>query len=155
MPKSQLEEEKQWKLPADEPLQATLVKVDERVIPFKNKRTGADDSFTKWEWEFEITEGEYAGLHAWGSSEDRLTTHPDNKVRQWAEALRGREFELGEGLDTDDLLGLLCVITVDNTEHEKKDGTISYLCPVKDVFPDGAIATDPWGASAFPDEPGF
>lgn len=145
MPKSTMEEEAQWKLPLDTPLPAALVKVSTRTIDYTDKKTNKPASFDKWEWEFAITEGEYAGLSAWGDTEDKLTTHPDNKVRQWAETLRGKEFELGEGLDTDDLLGLECVITVDNTIYTKKDGTLSYLCPVSDVFPKDALAgADPW-----------
>lgn len=135
MPKQTMKEEQQWKLPKETPLPAQLTAVVEREIPYKDKKTGADATFTKWEWEFGITEGEYAGLSAWGDTEDRLTNHPDNKVRQWAETIRGAEFDMGEGLDTDDLLGLPCTILVDNTEYTKKDGTTSYLCPVVDVYP--------------------
>jgi len=135
MPSTEMKEEQQWKLPKETPLAAQLTAVVEREIPYVDKKTGKDAVFTKWEWEFAITEGEYAGLSAWGDTEDRLTNHPDNKVRQWAETLRGREFDMGEGLDTDDLLGLPCTITVDNTEYTKKDGTVSYLTPVMDVYP--------------------
>ena len=147
MPSTTMQEEEKWKLPTDTLFPATLVAVREREIPYKSKKTGEDAVFTKWEWEFAITEGPYAGLSAWGDTEDRLTNHPDNKVRQWAETLRGREFELGEGLDTDDLLGLPCQITVENTTYEKKDGTTSYLTPVLDVFPADAGVQD--------DEPPF
>lgn len=135
MPRDTMTNEEKWKLPTDTLFPAALKSVEERVIPFFNTRSNKDDSFTKWTWEFEVIDGEYMGLHAWGDTDPRLTNHPDNKVRQWAETLRGKEFELGEGLDTDDLLGLICAITVDNVEHTKKDGTTSYICPVLDVFP--------------------
>lgn len=140
MPKSEMTNEEKWKLPKETLLPAVLKSVDEQTIKFVNKKTGKDDSFTKWTWEFEVIEGQYEGLRAWGDTEPRLTNHPENKVRQWGETLRGAEFEMGEGLDTDDLLGLTCCITVDNTEYEKKDGTVSYLCPVLDVFPPDALA---------------
>ena len=140
MPSSTMTNEEQYKLPKETLLPAVLKSVEEKVIPYINKNTGKDDSFVKWTWEFEIIDGDYMGLHAWGDTEPRLTNHPDNKVRQWAETLRGSEFDMGEGLDTDDLLGLTCCITVDNTEYKKKDGTTSYLCPVLDVFPPDAIA---------------
>lgn len=141
MPESTMTNEAQWKLPADTLLPAVLKSVEERVIPYINKN-GNDDSFTKWTWEFEIIDGDYMGLHAWGDTDPRLTNHPDNKVRQWAETLRGKEFDMGEGLNTDDLLGLTCCITVDNTTYTKKDGTTSYLCPVVDVFPSDAWNND-------------
>lgn len=138
MPESTMTHEDEWKLPADTPLPAVLNAVTEKSFPYK--KDGQDKTFTKWEWEFEITEGEYSGLRAWGSTEDRLTNHPENKVRQWGETLRGKPFDLGEGFSTDDVLGLPCVITVDNTIYEKK-GTNekSYLCPVADVFPADSV----------------
>lgn len=139
MPSSTMTNEEQYKLPKETLLPAALKSVEEKVINFINKNTGKDDSFTKWTWEFEIIDGEYMGLHAWGDTEPRLTNHPDNKVRQWAETLRGEPFDMGDGLDTDDLLGLTCVITVDNVEHTKKNGDKSYLCPVLDVLPADAL----------------
>lgn len=144
MPKATMKEEAQWKLPANTPLEAKLLSVKERVIDFRN-RAGEDDTFTKWEWEFEIVSGEYGGLRAWGDTDPKLTTHPDNLVRQWGEALRGRPFKLEEGIDTDDLLGLPCVIVVGNTTYTKKDGTTSYLTPVQEVYPPGTVpSSDPW-----------
>jgi hypothetical protein len=143
MPSSTMEEEAQWKLPKDTPLQAQLLSVSVKTINWKDKKTGDDRSKDLWEWEFDIVEGEYAGLKAWGETEDRLTNHPDNKVRQWAETLRGAPFDMGEGLNTDDLLGLPCVVVVDNTTYEKKDGGTSYLTPITDVFPaDGFVQSD-------------
>lgn len=137
MPKATLTEESEYKLPEDTMFPAVLHEVNVKTI--KYKKDGKDKSFDKWEWTFKIIEGDFAGLHAYGETEDRLTTHPDNKVRQWAETLRGMPFEFGEGLDTDDLLGLPCVVTVRHEEpREKKDGGFFYGCPVQDVFPEGA-----------------
>lgn len=143
MPSATMREEDKYKLPADTLFSATLLSVKEVTIPYT--KDGEERTFTKWTWEFEITGGQYEGLHAWGDTEDRLTNHPDNRVRQWAETLRGAGFEIGEGLETDDLLGLPCRITVENKEHVKKNGDKSYLCPVVDVFP----------ASGDDDEPPF
>jgi hypothetical protein len=142
MPSSTMQDEPEYKLPKETLFPAMLKAVSEREIKFTNKK-GEPDTFYKWEWEFEITDGEYAGLRAWGDTEDRLTNREDNKVRQWAETLRGAPFEMGEGLNTDDLLGLECVITVDNVEHQKKDGSgkKSYLCPVIDVYPAEVLAS--------------
>lgn len=140
MPSSTMSNEDQYKLPKDTLLPAVLKSVEEKVIPYVDKN-GKDQTFTKWTWEFEIVDGDYMGLHAWGDTEPRLTNHPDNKVRQWAETLRGAAFEMGEGLDTDDLLGLTCVIVVDNVEHTKKNGEKSYLTPVIDVLPVDAYET--------------
>ena len=136
MPKSTMREESEYKLPEDVPLPVVLEEVSVRTIRYT--RDGKEKSFEKWEWDFAIAEGEYAGLHAYGETEDRLTSHPDNKVRQWAEVLRGVEFGIGEDLDTDDLIGLPGVVFVQHdAPREKKDGTNFYPCPVSQVFPEG------------------
>lgn len=144
MPSSTMEHEDQWKLPADVPLPAELTSVKEESFPYTDKQ-GKPQTFTKWTWEFSITDGEYAGLRAWGDTDPKLTNHPDNKVRQWAETLRGSEFEMGEGLDTDDIIGLPCIITVANLKEEKKGspGEFYYKTPVKDVFPADAVDHEP------------
>lgn len=143
MPTSTMREESEYRLPENTPFPAQLKSVDTRTI--KYQRDGKDKQFDKWEWVFEITEGEYAGMEAYGETEDRLTNHPDNKVRQWAETLRGSEFEMGEGLDTDDIIGLPCIITVANLKEEKKGspGEFYYKTPVKDVFPADAVDHEP------------
>ena len=143
MPKTTMVEENEWKLPKDTPLPARLNAVNERQINFTN-RDGNPDSFTKWEWEFLITDGDYAGLKAWGDTNAKMTSHPEDKVRQWAEALTGETFAIGDGIDTDALLGIDCTIVVDNTTYQKK-GTkeTKYLCPVVDVFPAGEDFSEP------------
>lgn len=143
MPKSTLVEEAEFKLPKDVPLPAILNAVEEKEIPYTDKKTGEQKKFVKWSWEFEIIDGPYQGLRAWADTENRLTTHPDNKVRQIAEALMGAEFEIGQDLDTDDLLQLPCEIIVDNVVHEKKNGEMSYLTPITQVWPAGTSDGEP------------
>lgn len=143
MPSSTMEHEDEWKLPKETPFPAILSSVTEKSYPYK--KDGKDEVFVKWEWEFQITDGEFAGLRAWGETEPKLTNHAGNKVRQWAETLRGAEFEMGEGLDTDDLLSLPCVITVDNLKELKKGtaDTYYYKSPVCDVFPADSLGDEP------------
>lgn len=147
MPNSKMEDEPEFKLPKETPLPARLEAVVEKSFPYKIKtgpNAGDDAVFTKWEWEFLITDGEYAGLKAWGESEAKLTNHPDNKVRQWAETLMDTQFEIGQGLDTDDLLALPCVIVVDNEVVEREGKDLFYKCPVIDVFPVGTELDPPF-----------
>lgn len=143
MPQSKMREESEYRLPEDTPFPAVLESVEEKEIPYtikKGPRAGEQDVFKKWEWVFKITEGEFAGLSAYGESEDRLTTHADNKVRAWATALRQLDFELGEDLNTDELIGLPCVVEVEHGEpREKKDGSFFYPCPVRNVYPEGTF----------------
>lgn len=138
-----MREESEYRFPENTPLPVILESVDEKEIPYTDKKTGKPAKFTKWEWVFQITEGEFAGLRVYGETEPKLTNHPDNKVRQWAETLRDAPFEIGEGLNTDDLLGLPAVVTVFHGDpRPKKDGTKFYPCPVQDVFPEGTGEVD-------------
>lgn len=154
MPQSTMRETDAYALPEDTAFPARLVAVTENRTEFQyqahhkpvkegRKNVGDTGVVSKWRWEFEITDGDYSGLHAWGDTEDQLNNHPDNKVRQWGETLRGAEFEIGEGINTDDLIGLPCLITVRHEDpRPRKDGTNFYPCPVQDVFPADALATD-------------
>lgn len=156
MPKGTMQDENEYPLPEDTPFPARLDKVEERVtrwtyqshhqsvIDGRNK-VGEEGEIVRWSWTFRITDGDYAGVNAYGETEPKLTTHPDNLVRQWAEVLRGKTFELGESFDTDDLLGLTCIITVrHDPPREKRDGGKFYPCPVDSVFPADALGvSDP------------
>lgn len=143
MPKTTMVNEEAYALPMGVPFPAELQSVTERTIEYtrkkdgNGKKAGDKDSFVKWVWEFKITEGEYAGMTARGETEDRLTNREDNLVRQWSETLLNTTIEVGQGLDTDTLIGLPCVITVRHEEpRPKKDGSGNwYDCPVDDVFP--------------------
>ena len=143
MPKATVTEESLWKLPKDTPLPARLNAVTVKEINYTNQ-DGQPDSFKKWEWEFAIIDGEYAGLKAWGDTEAKVTSHAEDKARQWAEAISGNDYGIGEGLDTDDLLGIECMVVVDNTTYVKKGTTeTKYICPVTDVFPAGSVEMEP------------
>jgi hypothetical protein len=144
MPQTTMEHEDEFTLPKEQPLPAILTKVEEKSYPYT--RDGKEQTFTKWVWEFDIVDGEFAGLRAWGETPPKLTNREDNKVRQWAETLRGEPFAMGEGLDTDLLLQLPCFILVDHVKEEKKGskGEFYYKTPVVDVLPyDEALAEEP------------
>lgn len=144
MPKTTMEHEDEYKLPKGVGFPALLVKVEEKSFPYK--KDGEDRTFTKWEWEFLITDGEYSGLHAWGETPPKLTNREDNKVRHWAQALTGIDYDMGDGLDTDDLLELPCVVVVDNIKEPKKGsaGEFYYKTPVVDVFPSDMAVEPPF-----------
>lgn len=140
MPKSTVTHQEQYKLPKETLLPARLKSVKEEEIPYRDKKTGEERTFTKWIWEYEIIDGEYAGLRAWGDTQDSVTDRLDNKPRQWIESLLGGiSLELGQGVDTDDYLGLECMIEVEHREHTKANGEKSYLTPVLNVYPADSI----------------
>lgn len=141
MPKATMETESEYPVPAGVPLPARLDSVKVRTIEFFKKdqygnKTSEKDSFDKWVWEFKVTDGEFAGMKVYGETEDRLTTRADNMVRIWSEQLLGKTIEVGEGLDTDLLIGLTCIVECRHDDpREKRDGGMFYPCPVVDVFP--------------------
>lgn len=147
MPKSEVTEESPWKLPEETPLPASLTKVELKEFEFtvkKGPNAGKKDMFRKWEWEFTITDGEFAGLHAWGETEAKISIITDgsrNKAAQWCETLRDAPFDIGEGVDTDDLIGLPCAITVKHDARDRSDGQGKFYSePVTDVFPYALVA---------------
>ena len=115
-------------LPPDSRVQVEAVSIEQRTAQNRNGET-----WEKLEFKFRIVAipdqmadefGALEGSHIWGSVPLRLTSHPDNKLRQWAEALIG--VELGEGyeLDTDDLVGKRARALISN--YSKKTGEIAH-----------------------------
>ena len=106
-----------------------------------------------------------------GNSEPRFTSSDQpggtlQLARPWAEALLGREMELGEEVDTDDLIGLQGQGTVKHLEpRAKRDGEgFWFNVELDELFPVGMgnhanfppAATDPWAAmGAAAGEPPF
>lgn len=156
MPSATMREESAYPLPEDTIFPAVLQKVEVRTVEFTYKKGPKKDqkgSFDLWKWEFQITEGEFAGLHAWGETEAELNNLEEPRgraklARPWCETLLGRQIEIGEPFDTDQVLGVPCKITVTHEEpRPKKDGGFYYGCPVEDVFPAAPRTSD--------DEPPF
>jgi hypothetical protein len=155
MPRTEKVERREYKFPDDTYYPCVLEQVEEREVKFQKKdkatglKTNEQGVFYKWRWKFRIIEGEFAGDLLYGESSSEFSTRDDNKIRQWSEALLGREMEIGEELDTDSmLLGLPCYITVSHGEPRKKaDGEFFYPCEVDEVLP---RATEP-----SPEDPPF
>lgn len=152
MPSATMRTESEYRLPEDVIFPAKLMAVTSRTIEFVHKKgdkIGQKGSFDKWEWEFLITEGEYAGQKAYGSTEAVLNNLPeprgnDKLVRPWAETLLGRQIQPGERFDTEQVVGLPCLITVRHEEpRPKSNGGTYYGCPVEDVFPAPSAAQSP------------
>lgn len=130
-------------LPPDTIIGVEVLDVEERQAT--NNKTG--ESWQKLEFSFQIASvpsqlgTEFASLvgsRIWGSTPIRFTMHPDNRLRQWIEALLGG-LELDEGFefDTDSLVGRRARAIVSN--YPKKDGRfahqVSGLLPSADAAP--------------------
>lgn len=77
-------------------------------------------------WRFLVTDGEHAGLHINDGTSPKFSIDPPSKLYEWACALLGRTFELGDKIDTDDLIGLPCRIEVGH-KPDKKDPTKMWM----------------------------
>jgi hypothetical protein len=135
-------------LPPDKIIQVEVVDVTEREV------TSAKGDWMKFEFKFRILavptdlESDYGvlvGSHIWGSVPARLTTHPDNKLRQWSESLLNMD-DLPEGyaLDTDDLIGKRGRALISN--YEKRDGKSQHQVNSILPFAPGSVPAG-WGAN--------
>ena len=115
-------------------VQVNSTKVED--VPGKDGK----DSWEKLDFEFTIDHvpmdeyGDAQGQKIWGGVPFRLTDHPDNRLKQWVEALLGIEVAKGFELDTDMLLGRQARAIVDNYPR-KAGGTahkVGALLPLVD-----------------------
>lgn len=71
----------------------------------------------------------------WGDTPTTLNSHPECKLRHWAEAALGMELPVGYKLDLDLLLDSDIRVVVGYKEYVKKDGSIGKRNFVKDLMP--------------------
>jgi hypothetical protein len=149
MPSGTVEEHTSELLPEDTLFTGELIKVYEVSKPYRDKNTNEQKTFTKWDWTFKITEGEFEDAKAYGSTMAKLTSHPDNVPRNWAEVLTGRAIDPGMPYDTDDWIGLSAQFEVTH-EHYEKNGEDRVAAKVSGLYP---LSGQP--VRSFDDEPPF
>lgn len=98
-------------LPDDSIIKVEVESIEVREVEGKNGKP----SWEKLEFKFKIVDvptelanqgyNDLVGGSIWGSVGARLTDHPDNKLKQWAEALLGLDLGIGFELDTEMLEG--------------------------------------------------
>lgn len=99
-------------LPNDSIILVKILEVNDILIG-----QGTDREWTKLDFKFKILEIQHVGdgspiqqyddlvgQEIFGGVSARLTTHPENKLRQWAEAIFGMELGVGFQLNTDQFL---------------------------------------------------
>jgi hypothetical protein len=100
------EAQKDFELIPDE----TVIRVRVEEIKLTPKQ-GQYGEYILSNWKFNVTgvpatlPSEFVGSPIWGSCTFKLTDHPDNKLKQWTEALLGIAISEGFELDTDNLVG--------------------------------------------------
>jgi hypothetical protein len=127
MPKITMEEQKEFPvLPADSILHLKIDSVEVR------EHEGRNGKFSKLHFKFKVLgiqatgdgsdPSQYEGIITepiWGSVPFRFTDSPENRLRQWVEAIFAMELGVGFELDTDLLAGRECRgVTV---QYEKRN----------------------------------
>jgi hypothetical protein len=113
---------------------ARLVSVDLKEKPFVDDKTG--EKVKKFEFKFRIDDpsGAHDGQLVWGETPTRMTDHPDNRFRIWAEALLGQRLMAHHKVNTDDLQDRDCRIIVGKSV--KQQGTSEKIRNfVREVHP--------------------
>jgi hypothetical protein len=154
MPQATVEEWSSELLPEDTLFTGRLMKVWESTKPYTDKNSGEKKEFKKWEWTFEITDGDYETKKAYGETMARVTNHPDNQPRLWGEVLIGRAIEPGMSVNTDDWVGLSCRFEVSH-EHYTKNGEDRAVAKVTALYPLAGAEFANSSQAAFSDEPPF
>jgi len=134
-------------LPEDSIHRAQLQEIKLKEINWTDRKTGEPKSSQLLEWWWEITSStsgdEYVGRKVKGETDAKLTNHPRNKFRMFAEALLGRDIPVGMAVDTDDLTGLTAEIVIGHRQDRKDPAKVWEF--VSDVAP----------VSGFDDAPPF
>lgn len=149
-------------LPEDAIIQVVVDSIEDRHVPGKDGGEGWD----KLNFRFKILElptaleqeyGVLIGSTIFGSVSKRFSTHPDNKLRQWAEALLDMDLtsEAGFELDTDMLVNRKARGVVGHWTR-KSDQSVNHQ--IVGLLPVASAAVGASGTPAqsfFDDEPPF
>lgn len=104
---------------------ATLVEVKEDTIKWNDKKTGEPKERDRLQWVFELDDMTLAdpekgfARRVYGDTDAKLSNHPANKWRAWGQAILGEEFDVGRNVETDDWLGLPCMLSIRKTPPGK------------------------------------
>ena len=119
------EDEPDLTLPEDTIFRARLTEIKPKEIKWVDKVTQEHKSKDMLEWWFEITsENLYKGRKVKAECPAKLSNHPGNQFRNWSQVILDREIPAGMGIDTDDLIGLACEVTI---RHEKSKSDASRV----------------------------
>lgn len=75
----------------------------------------------------------FDGTNVWGETGTRFNSHPDCKLKNWAQEIMATEFPIGYSLNTDVLIGGHCRVIVGRREYQK-NGEDKVANFVKDVL---------------------
>lgn len=115
-------------IPDQSSLRATVVSAGSRKMPFKE--FDSDEAAVRIEWTFQVEEdGTFFHRKVKGLTFTEFNNHADCRFYQWVKTLLGgKEFLDGFVVDLEDLVGLECIIQVNQkVGGPKKEGTGNYV----------------------------
>lgn len=153
MPRSDMREESEYMIPEETPVPVRLMEVEVKEFQSRDretkelqfdKKTGDPVMYQKWNWNFQVCDGPYAGVNINKLTPPYISTRDDNLVRIYAETLTGKKWGESEGINTDDLIGLRAIATVKHqTPRPKKNGDgMWYGLDIADLFPADALGDE-------------
>lgn len=132
-------------IPEGEIVQALVDKIEPDSYIWEQK------TIDKLKWTFSVTEpGQWEDQKVRGETSTSFTAHPNCRAYNWVAAITGKKYADGEGLDTDDILGMPCRIVI-MYQDDKRDPEKKWM-RVRDVFPASAAAA---AKAAVPEEAPF
>lgn len=119
-------------MPDDDIQRVKILTVKVAEKPYKD-----DDgnNVKKVEFKTVVVGGDFNGNYVWGETPTRFNTHPDCKLRNWAQSILGQELPAGYRLDTDVLEGAEARAIIGYKEYVKGDGTPGKRNFIKDLMP--------------------
>lgn len=94
-------------IPENELVNVRVSNIEMREFTFDNEKV------EKLRWEFVVVDpGPWEGKNIFGDTSTNFTAHPNCKAYNWSTAITGKQFDVGEELDTDNLLGLPCRVII-------------------------------------------
>jgi len=149
MPTSEMRVESDYLIPEETPVTVVLNAVTVKEFQSRDRDTkvlqfdaaGNPVMYPKWNWEFQVSEGPYAGVNLSKLTVPYISTASDNLVRQYAETLTGKTWGESEGINTDDLVGLRAIAVVKHQKpRPKKNGDgMWYGLDIADLYPADAL----------------
>lgn len=129
MPRMTAEESSFEMIPEGQIVAAKVLEIEQKTLDFGDRLN----------WKFLVTEAQWDEYKINGSTSMKFTIDPPSKFYEWSVQLLGRTFEVGESIDTDDLLGLPCRLEIEH-KPDKDDPEKFWMRVATVIGPRGSAA---------------
>jgi hypothetical protein len=101
---------------------AMLNKIEPNDFPWFNPQTQKEEQVYKWRWHFMVLDdGPWKGEEITGDTSTKFVAHPDCKAFRWASAIKGSEYPVGAGFNSDEITGMQCRILIGHKPSKKSE----------------------------------